>query len=296
MLHEAQRTSAPSAVSVSISTAVWIVMCSEPAMRAPRSGCLPAYSARIAINAGISDSAIRISLRPQSASERSATRKSVNFESAAFMHGLQKDKAPAPFPMRAPLNLAEPGPPSDVGTQRSSAGRIVTGSSSFSRRVRPCILAPVSASLVASVVFLKIAEFARRSASEQARLRAQLEAVVAVVTAEIDPANRVVLEAADGAAIVLIDDPRAALGREAALVRAGNFTDAGLRAHEVFSPSDSALGRRRRRYSAASLVLVVALVAAGFAWRATHEPRAPFLSTIIAKYPYFGELVQRVRY
>jgi len=88
----------------------------------------------------------------------------------------------------------------------------------------------------------------------------------------------------------------AAPGREAALVRAGNFTDAGLRAHEVFSPSDSALGRRRRRYSAASLVLVVALVAAGFAWRATHEPRAPFLSTIIAKYPYFGELVQRVRY
>ncbi len=38
MLHDAQRTSAPSAVSVSISTAVWIVMCSEPAIRAPFSG------------------------------------------------------------------------------------------------------------------------------------------------------------------------------------------------------------------------------------------------------------------
>ena len=35
MLQEHQRTSAPSAVSVSISTAVWIVMCSEPVMRAP---------------------------------------------------------------------------------------------------------------------------------------------------------------------------------------------------------------------------------------------------------------------
>ena len=35
MLHDAQRTSAPSAVSVSMSTAVWIVMCSEPVMRAP---------------------------------------------------------------------------------------------------------------------------------------------------------------------------------------------------------------------------------------------------------------------
>ena len=40
MLHEAQRTSAPSACSVSISTAVWMVMCSEPVMRAPRSGCV----------------------------------------------------------------------------------------------------------------------------------------------------------------------------------------------------------------------------------------------------------------
>ena len=38
MLQEAQRTSAPSATSVSMSTAVWIVMCSEPAIRAPASG------------------------------------------------------------------------------------------------------------------------------------------------------------------------------------------------------------------------------------------------------------------
>ena len=40
MLQEAQRTSAPSACSVSISTAVWMVMCSEPVMRAPCSGCV----------------------------------------------------------------------------------------------------------------------------------------------------------------------------------------------------------------------------------------------------------------
>jgi hypothetical protein len=39
MLHEAQRTSAPSACSVSTSTAVWIVMCRLPVMRAPFSGC-----------------------------------------------------------------------------------------------------------------------------------------------------------------------------------------------------------------------------------------------------------------
>lgn len=66
-------------------------------------------------------------------------------------------------------------------------------------------------SLFASVVFLKIQDFARRPATEQARLRAQLQAVVAVTSAEIPPAGRVMLDAADGAAIVVLDDPRAAL-------------------------------------------------------------------------------------
>ena len=73
MLHEAQRTSAPSACSVSISTAVWMVMCSEPAMRAPFSGWPRPYSSRIAIRPGISVSAMAISLRPQSARPMSAT-------------------------------------------------------------------------------------------------------------------------------------------------------------------------------------------------------------------------------
>ena len=39
MLHDAQRTFAPSSRSVSMSTAVWIVMWSEPVILAPRSGC-----------------------------------------------------------------------------------------------------------------------------------------------------------------------------------------------------------------------------------------------------------------
>jgi len=64
---------------------------------------------------------------------------------------------------------------------------------------------------VASVVFLRIQDFARRPASEQARLRAQLEAVVAVTIAELDPAGRLVLEAADGAAVALLRDPIGAL-------------------------------------------------------------------------------------
>ena len=40
MLHELQRTLAPRCTRVSISTAVWIVMCRQPTMRAPLSGCL----------------------------------------------------------------------------------------------------------------------------------------------------------------------------------------------------------------------------------------------------------------
>ena len=38
MLQDAQRTSAPSATRVSISTAVCTVMCSDPAIRAPARG------------------------------------------------------------------------------------------------------------------------------------------------------------------------------------------------------------------------------------------------------------------
>src|SRR5918992_6080983 len=73
MLQLTHRTSAPSATSVSMSTAVWMVMCSEPMILAPRSGRASAYSARTAIRPGISCSASWISLRPYSASDRSAT-------------------------------------------------------------------------------------------------------------------------------------------------------------------------------------------------------------------------------
>src|SRR5687767_3043291 len=76
MLHDDQRTSAPSSVSVSMSTAVWIVMCKQPAILAPLSGLVAPYLARSAINPGISFSARLISLRPQSARDRSATLKS----------------------------------------------------------------------------------------------------------------------------------------------------------------------------------------------------------------------------
>jgi class 3 adenylate cyclase len=81
-----------------------------------------------------------------------------------------------------------------------------------------------AAATLASVVFLKIQEFARRPVQEQARLRAQLEAVVAVTAAELAPASRIVLDAADGAAIVVLGDAKGALhlaGRALAATAAG---------------------------------------------------------------------------
>src|SRR5690349_791265 len=67
------------------------------------------------------------------------------------------------------------------------------------------------ASLVASGVFLRSHDSARLPAGEEARLRAQLEAVIAVTAADLDPALRIVLEASDGAALVLLGDPVGAL-------------------------------------------------------------------------------------
>src|SRR5262245_48611517 len=68
-----------------------------------------------------------------------------------------------------------------------------------------------AAAKLASVVFLKIQEFARRPAQEQARMRAQLDAVVAVTAAELAPAGWIALDAADGVAIAVLDDPAGAL-------------------------------------------------------------------------------------
>src|SRR3989304_1622267 len=82
MLQLLHVTSAPSSRSVSISTAVWIVMCKQPAMRAPRSGFVRPYFSRNAISPGISFSARSISLRPHS-----ARRSSLAGEQSITLHG-----------------------------------------------------------------------------------------------------------------------------------------------------------------------------------------------------------------
>mmetsp|Transcript_12894 Transcript_12894/g.27356 ORF Transcript_12894/g.27356 Transcript_12894/m.27356 type:complete len:366 (-) Transcript_12894:579-1676(-) len=85
MLHEHQRTSAPSACSVSASTAVWMVMWSDPITRTPARGIDGPNSARAAMRPGISCSARSSSFRPKSARDMSATLKSP--EASTFLRG-----------------------------------------------------------------------------------------------------------------------------------------------------------------------------------------------------------------
>ena len=70
---------------------------------------------------------------------------------------------------------------------------------------------PESLPTLASVVFARIVEFTRRPVAEQARLRAQLEAALAVTLASVARRNRLMLDAPDGIAIAVLANPVAAL-------------------------------------------------------------------------------------
>ena len=63
----------------------------------------------------------------------------------------------------------------------------------------------------ASVVVLKLQEFTRRPVSEQTRLKAQLEALVALTIRPLPAADRIVLDAPDGAAVVVLGSAKDAL-------------------------------------------------------------------------------------
>lgn len=70
---------------------------------------------------------------------------------------------------------------------------------------------PGSLPALASVVFIRITEFARRPVAEQARLRAQLESALAVALIRIPAQLRIILDAPDGMAIAVLGNPAAAL-------------------------------------------------------------------------------------
>jgi len=118
------------------------------------------------------------------------------------------------------------------------------------------------ATFLASVVFLKIHEFTRRPVQEQARLRAQLDAVVAVTAAEIEPASRVVLDASDGIAVVVLGAPRAAL---AIAERALAASAVGLPLATGVNHGAVALSGGRKRESMTGDGIAVAASAAQFA-------------------------------
>jgi hypothetical protein len=63
----------------------------------------------------------------------------------------------------------------------------------------------------ASLVFLGLVDFARKSVAEQANLRERLEAAVTRSIASLSPADRIVANAADGLAIAILASPSEAL-------------------------------------------------------------------------------------
>ena len=64
---------------------------------------------------------------------------------------------------------------------------------------------------LASVVFIRIADYTRRPVTEQSRLRRQLESAVAVSLQGMPAHYRIPLDAPDGMAIVVLRNPEAAL-------------------------------------------------------------------------------------
>lgn len=68
-----------------------------------------------------------------------------------------------------------------------------------------------SSTTLASVIFLKIQEFTRKPVAAQARLRSQLEAIVAVSTAALPSEERIILDTSSGTAIVVLGNPKGAL-------------------------------------------------------------------------------------
>jgi hypothetical protein len=205
--------------------------------------------------------------------------------------------------------------------------------------------APPPATL-ASVVVMRIAEFIRKPVLEQARLKERLDALVTFAIRPLPAGARVVLDAPEGVAIVVLGGPGVALDlakraqfvaeglrltigvnhgpvmsaldslrgpglvgdgltaavtlsnaarpgrfvasrafREALkssdprrvreLGPAGTYTDAQLRAHELFAPDWRPAFMRRLRLLALGILIVAAIIAAGFAARFTRQALEP---------------------
>lgn len=77
--------------------------------------------------------------------------------------------------------------------------------------ITPSVTQASSLPTLASVIFIRITEFARRPVAEQARLRAQLEAALAISLIDAAPDGRIILDAPDGIVVAILRDPAGAL-------------------------------------------------------------------------------------
>src|SRR5262245_53228018 len=71
--------------------------------------------------------------------------------------------------------------------------------------------ASASTPTLASVIVLRIQEFTRKSVTEQTSLKAQLEALIALAVSPLPVSDRIVLDAPDGAAVLVLGNPKEAL-------------------------------------------------------------------------------------
>lgn len=205
-----------------------------------------------------------------------------------------------------------------------------------------------NAPALASVIILKIPDFARRPVADQVKLKSRLESLVGSAIKPLPVAARIVLDTFDGLAVVVPARPRAALAlaarslaaadiplcigvnhgpvkpvtdalrgpgvvgdaiasgltlanaatpgrlvasrsfrealkadspaRAADLRAAGTFTDANLRAHELFTFDRRAARARRWRLFALGTLTIAAIVGTGFGARfarLAYEPPPP---------------------
>jgi hypothetical protein len=97
-----------------------------------------------------------------------------------------------------------------------------------------------SATSLASVIFLSIPGFAQKPVAEQFRLRANADAAVAAAIASLDEADRVVLDAPDGSAIVVLASPALAMlaARRALAAGVGAQFGAGINYGPIQLASD----------------------------------------------------------
>ena len=82
-----------------------------------------------------------------------------------------------------------------------------------------------SAPTLASVVVLRIAEFTRKPVTEQVRLKERLDALVTFAIRPLPAAARIVLDAPEGVAVVVLDGPGEALE----LAKRSQFSAEGLK-------------------------------------------------------------------